>query len=192
MIANCNGTELDWDSYEFSEKEKKGPGHRRADKAENVLCIRDLPVGTSEEKFREFIGERLDDELLGLIYYCTMDEDGTSCYISFITHRAMKDARSILKKGIYSGVKYQVESADIDRAELISQKLNKPLDDTPPLSFFLSSQDLCVNLVIMVMIWLITVFDFYLVGFLVNTFEQIFLSTIASGVSEFVAQAFGG
>ena len=44
----------------------------------------------------------------------------------------------------------------------------------------------------MIFVWLITVFDFYLIGFLVNTFEQIFYSVIASGVSEFVAQAFGG
>mmetsp|Transcript_20889 Transcript_20889/g.25653 ORF Transcript_20889/g.25653 Transcript_20889/m.25653 type:complete len:137 (+) Transcript_20889:1386-1796(+) len=44
----------------------------------------------------------------------------------------------------------------------------------------------------MVVVWLITVFNFYLIGFLVNTFEQIFYSTIASGASEFVAQAFGG
>jgi len=58
--------------------------------------------------------------------------------------------------------------------------------------FFLSNSDVRANLVIMTMVWLITVFDFYLIGFLVNTFEQIFYSTIASGVSEFVSQAFGG
>ena len=66
------------------------------------------------------------------------------------------------------------------------------IEKAPPLSFYLSFEDVQVNLVIMVLVWLITVFDFYLIGFLVNTFEQIFYSTIASGVSEFVAQAFGG
>ena len=106
----------------------------------------------------------------------------------------MKDARNVLKKSVRSTVNFcdsKVESAvDITRTELISQKLGTEVsekDDTPPLSFFLSSADLRVNLVIMVMIWLITVFYFYLIGFLVNTFEQIFYSTIASGVSEFVA-----
>ena len=57
----------------------------------------------------------------------------------------------------------------------------------PPLSFYLTKPDIKNNLIIMVFVWLITVFDFYLVGFLVNTFEQIFYSVIASGISEFIA-----
>ena len=83
---------------------------------------------------------------------------------------------------------------DITRTELVTTSLNISLKDDaiPPLSFFLSKSDILNNLVIMILVWLITVFDFYLIGFLVNTFDQIFLSCIASGLSEFVAQAAGG
>ena len=83
---------------------------------------------------------------------------------------------------------------DITRTELVTTSLNISLkeDGIPPLSFFLKKSEIVNNLVIMVLVWLITVFDFYLISFLVNTFDQIFLSCIASGVSEFVAQAAGG
>ena len=111
----------------------------------------------------------------------------------------MHDAKTALKNTNFNRHPLEVDPAyDITRTELIANTLKKPMpadgetDEAPPLSFFLSFTDVKINLVIMVFVWLITVFDFYLIGFLVNTFEQIFYSTIASGVSEFVAQAFGG
>ena len=88
-----------------------------------------------------------------------------------------------------------MQSENITRTELVATALNIPLPDedgVPPLTFYLSKPAIVNNLIIMIFVWLITVFDFYLIGFLVNTFEQIFYSVIASGVSEFIAQAFGG
>ena len=70
--------------------------------------------------------------------------------------------------------------------------INEEKDQVAPLSYWLSKPDVAVNLFVMIVVWLITVFDFYLINFLMNTFTQIFYSTIASGISEFVAQAFGG
>jgi len=110
----------------------------------------------------------------------------------------MKDAKSSLSKAQFNGQQIKTHSAyDITRKDLIATALNKPLgedgdDDIAPLSFYLGKTDVKINLVIMVFVWLITVFDFYLISFLVNTFDQIYYSSIASGVSEFVAQAFGG
>jgi hypothetical protein len=128
-----------------------------------------------------------------------MDQSGTVCYVSFITHKSMREAKSSLSKAQFNGQPVQTNAAyDITRKDLIATALNKPLtdgdddDSVAPLSFYLGKSDVKVNLVIMVFVWLITVFDFYLIGFLVNTFDQIFYSSIASGVSEFVAQAFGG
>lgn len=140
-----------------------------------MLCITGLPEGSEECNFREFLGHRLDTELLGLIYYCTLEQSGTTCFLNFITHKAMKDARNVLKNSNYRGSKLRIEAAyDITRTELVNTSLGKSLgeeDEAPPLSFFLSNSDVRVNLVIMMMVWLITVFDFYLIGFLVNTFE---------------------
>ena len=107
----------------------------------------------------------------------------------------MREAKSMLNKKEFHGHKIKVQTEDITRTELVATTLQIPLpddDQVPPLSFYMSKPDVSNNLLIMVLVWLITVFDFYLVGFLVNTFEQIFFSVIASGISEFVAQAFGG
>lgn len=206
-IADWNGTQLEWDRYEFETGASKAQrdelagtrGHRRPDKAENVLRIMGLPYGSDETEFREFLAYRLEPELLGLVYYCTLEESGTVCYLNFITHKAMHDAKNALKNTNFNRHAIEVDPAyDITRTELIATTLKKPMpaegetDEAPPLSFFLSFTDVKINIVIMVFVWLITVFNFYLIGFLVNTFEQIFYSTIASGVSEFVAQAFGG
>ena len=68
---------------------------------------------------------------------------------------------------------------DITRTELIATALDKPLisDDqngdveTAPISFYLGKSDVRVNLIIMVFVWLITVFDFYLLSYLLNTFD---------------------
>lgn len=154
-----------------------------------------LPEGTQEASFREWLGDKLTQELIGLVYYISMTHDGQSCYISFITHKAMREAKSMLGQAQFKKAKkLQVSTEDITRTELVTTSLNISLkeDSIPPLSFFLKKSEILNNLVIMVTVWLITVFDFYLIGFLVNTFDQIFLSCIASGLSEFVAQAAGG
>ena len=80
----------------------------------------------------------------------------------------------MLNKKEFHGHKVKVQTEDITRTELVATALHIPLpddDQVPPLSFYLSKPDVSNNLLIMVLVWLITVFDFYLVGFLVNTFE---------------------
>ena len=42
------------------------------------------------------------------------------------------------------------------------------------------------------LVWLITVFNSYLVSFLVNTFEQVFYSNIAVSIGAVFSRAFGG
>lgn len=44
----------------------------------------------------------------------------------------------------------------------------------------------------MMMVWLAASFDYYLINFLVNTFEQVYLSALLSGMSEIVAYLCGG
>jgi len=154
-----------------------------------------LPANTLEEDFRKWLGGVLSADLVGLIYHIAMEESNGSCYVSFVTHKAMREAKSKLSKTSYKRHFIEVSTPNVTRNDLVCTALNLPLtvdDGVPPLSFYLSKPDVVTNLICMVFVWLITVFDFYLIGFLVNTFDQIFLSCIASGVSEFVAQAFGG
>jgi len=44
----------------------------------------------------------------------------------------------------------------------------------------------------MTFIWLSTSFNFYLIQFLINTFEQVYLSAIGSATSEILAYVFAG
>ena len=44
----------------------------------------------------------------------------------------------------------------------------------------------------MMMVWLASSFDYYLINFLVNTFEQVYLSALLSGFSEIIAYMCGG
>ena len=97
-----------------------------------------------------------------------------------------------------SGIKVSLTSQVTSSSELVGVAMNTydivddSADEIAPLSYWVSKPDVAVNLFVMILVWLITVFDFYLINFLMNTFSQIFYSTIASGVSEFFAQAFGG
>ena len=45
------------------------------------------------------------------------------------------------------------------------------------------------NLFIMTFIWLTASLDFYMINFLVNTFEQVYICALASSLSDFVAEA---
>ena len=107
-----------------------------------------------------------------------MEEDGSACYVSFITHKAMREAKSKLSQARFSqeGTNEQqvkVTAEDVTRTELVATALNISLTDDaiPPLSFFLTKFAIMKNLVIMMFVWLISVFNFYLVCFLVNTFD---------------------
>ena len=107
----------------------------------------------------------------------------------------MREAKSKLSQAKYTkDNQVKVTAEDITRTELVATALNISLTDDaiPPLSFFLTKFAIVKNLIIMMFVWLITVFNFYLVCFLVNTFDQIFMSVLASGFSEFAAQAAGG
>ena len=44
----------------------------------------------------------------------------------------------------------------------------------------------------MMVVWLTASFDYYLIAYLVNTFEKVYSSAIASSVSELVAYAVSG
>ena len=51
---------------------------------------------------RFWLGEKLRDELSGLVYHVAMEEDGSACYVSFITHKAMREAKSKLSHARFS------------------------------------------------------------------------------------------
>ena len=114
---------------------------------------------------------------MGLVYHFALSEDGSVCYVSFITHKTMREAKSRLNKATFDAMQVTVEAEDITRSELVATALNLPLpegktdESVPPLSFYLGKSDVVVNLCIMVFVWLFTVFNFYLIGFLVNTFD---------------------
>ena len=66
------------------------------------------------------------------------------------------------------------------------------MSKTPPTIYFLLQKVILANLLIMMFIWLTTSFDYYLVQFLVNTFDQVYISAIASSISDILSYIFGG
>ena len=60
------------------------------------------------------------------------------------------------------------------------------------MSIWRAKGEVCINLLIMMYIWLITIFNFYLLTYVMTSFDQIFLSVLAAQVSAILAQLFGG
>jgi len=60
------------------------------------------------------------------------------------------------------------------------------------MSYYLGQRSVRVNLMIMACVWLITSFNYYLIQFLVNTFDQIYTTAVFSSVSEMVGIVAGG
>ena len=63
---------------------------------------------------------------------------------------------------------------------------------TPPTIYFLRQKVIFANLLIMMYVWLTTSFDCYLVLFLINKFEQVYVSAIASSISGILSYIFAG
>mmetsp|Transcript_1346 Transcript_1346/g.1834 ORF Transcript_1346/g.1834 Transcript_1346/m.1834 type:complete len:152 (-) Transcript_1346:259-714(-) len=55
--------------------------------------------------------------------------------------------------------------------------------------FYLRQRRIKINLLIMTVIWLTGSLDFYMINFLVNTFEKVYVCALASSVSDFAAEA---
>jgi len=56
-----------------------------------------------------------------------------------------------------------------------------------PLSYWLKQKRILINLVVMTLFWLTTSFNFYLIQFLLTSFEQVYLTTIYSCASDMLA-----
>ena len=58
--------------------------------------------------------------------------------------------------------------------------------------YYLKDRKIAINMAIMMIVWLTASLDFYLITYLVNTFEQVYLAALASSLADFVANAFSG
>ena len=61
-----------------------------------------------------------------------------------------------------------------------------------PLRFWLKQKRILKNLISMTIIWLCCSFNFYLIQFLLTSFDQVYLTTIFSCISDMTAYASGG
>ena len=57
--------------------------------------------------------------------------------------------------------------------------------------FFLRQRRVLINLIIMCCLWLTFSVNYWLINFLVNTFDQVYTSALASSVSDFTATLLG-
>jgi len=58
--------------------------------------------------------------------------------------------------------------------------------------YYLAQRPVRINLAVMATVWLITSFNYYLIMFLVNTFDQIYMTAVFSSMSDVSGIAFGG
>lgn len=120
----------------------------------------------------------LASNLTGLVYHVALEEDGQSGYVSFITHKAMREAKAVLNNATFPQTASPVKAAndDITRTELVATALkieivDEKSDEAPPLSFWLSKPAMRTNLFLMILVWLFTVFNAKLLNFLINSFD---------------------
>jgi len=64
--------------------------------------------------------------------------------------------------------------------------------EAPSTLHFLKQRRIQINLGIMMVVWLASSFDYYLILFLVNSFKRVYACAFASSISEFVAYATSG
>ena len=64
--------------------------------------------------------------------------------------------------------------------------------DVPSVMYFLKQNDILVNLSIMMVVWMVVLYNYTLIQFLVNTFESIYPSAVASSVSDVIGYLIGG
>ena len=87
----------------------------------------------------------------------------------------MREAKSIIDRSNKLGNCSATVASDITKNDLLGASLNREItadkEKVAPLSYWMSKPDVVVNLIVMIFIWLFTVFDFYLINFLMNTFE---------------------
>ena len=68
----------------------------------------------------------------------------------------------------------------------------KEESNAPSLRYWLGQRSICINLVIMSILWLSCCFNFFMMGFMVNTFEQVYISGIASSSADIFAYVTSG
>ena len=62
----------------------------------------------------------------------------------------------------------------------------------PPFKFWLQQPKIRTNFIVVSFVWLIASFNFYLIAFLLTSFEQVYLSTIFSCMSDMLGYSTGG
>lgn len=61
-----------------------------------------------------------------------------------------------------------------------------------PISYWLGQKKIMINLIIMTSVWIICVFDYYLINFRVIHFENVYSIVLTSQISEMGAAIFAG
>ena len=75
---------------------------------------------------------------------------------------------------------------------ILSNSEQEKTIETPPAMHFIRQRTIFLNMVIMALIWLTSGFDYFLIMFLVNTFSRVYVTAVASSVSELIAYPVSG
>lgn len=63
--------------------------------------------------------------------------------------------------------------------------------EAPPLLFWLKKGDLVINLIVMVLVWLFSQFNYHLLNYLQHGFKNIFMTVIVTSITHIIAQFSG-
>lgn len=81
---------------------------------------------------------------------------------------------------------------DSEKIKGMLDENKEKFEESPPMSYFLKQKTILINLIVMIVIWTVSSFDYYFIGFLVVTFEQVYLSALLSSIADLLAYGFSG
>ena len=73
-----------------------------------------------------------------------------------------------------------------------AQPKETKVKESPPLMYWLKQRVVYVNLIAMAITWTSVVFNFFMIGFMVNTLDQIYMSAIASNTADVISYFLAG
>ena len=144
---------------------------------------------------------------LFLVAYCLSVIGAVACFYLpespqfLIQLNQFDEALQVFRRIAKINGKLDKLNSEYPNAEVLELKTNsdriETVDDqevtkTPPTIYFLRQKVIFANLLIMMYVWLTTSFDYYLVLFLINKFEQVYVSAIASSISGILSYIFAG
>ena len=73
-----------------------------------------------------------------------------------------------------------------------TSRAQRPKKETPPVSYYLNQKKILINLIALTFIWLTTSYNSFLIAYLLNNLDQVYINYVFTSISSFVGYSIGG